>query len=98
MLYPYPAHVFFSHAELVVAQQEGPDFLADFVLDPPVVNQPQQLQLLVVLQGEEGPPLAGLSKESVGFAALSWPSLALQGQLHLAVLLVLAPQVSAESP
>lgn len=46
----YLTHVLLAHAKLVVAQQERPHLLPDVVLHSSVVHQPQQLQLLVVLQ------------------------------------------------
>lgn len=47
---PYLLHLFLAHAKLVVAKQKGPDVLTDLVLHAPVVNLPEQLQLLVVLR------------------------------------------------
>lgn len=48
----YLAHVFLAHAEPVVSQQERPHLLPDVVLHSTVINQPQQLQLLIVLHTE----------------------------------------------
>lgn len=45
----YLAHIFLAHSKLVVAQQERPDLLPDFVLNATIINQPEQLQLLIVL-------------------------------------------------
>lgn len=50
---PYLAHVLLGHAELVVTQQERPHLLPDVVLHAAVINQPQQLQLLVVLRAAD---------------------------------------------
>lgn len=40
------------HPKLVMAQKEGPDSLPDLVLDPAVIDQPQQLLVLVTLREE----------------------------------------------
>lgn len=48
----YLAHVLLAHAKLVVTQQEGPDFLPDVMLYTSIIHQPQQLQLLIVLERE----------------------------------------------
>lgn len=45
----YLTHLLFAHAKLVVSQKERPHLLSDFVLHSTVINQPEQLQLLVVL-------------------------------------------------
>lgn len=45
----YLAHVLFAHAKLVVPQEERPDLLSDVMLHSTIVNQPEQLQLLIVL-------------------------------------------------
>lgn len=37
------------HPKLIMAQKEGPDSLPDLVLDPTIVDQPQQLLVLVTL-------------------------------------------------
>lgn len=39
----------FRHPKLIMAQKEGPHSLPDLVLDPTVVDQPQQLLVLVTL-------------------------------------------------
>lgn len=48
----YLSHVFLVHPELVVAQQKRPHLLSDLMLHPSIVNQPQQLQLLIILARE----------------------------------------------
>lgn len=39
----------FCHPKLIMAQKEGPDSLPDLMLDPTVVDQPQQLLVLITL-------------------------------------------------
>ncbi len=45
----YLSHVFLVHPKLVVAKQKWPHLLSDLMLHPSIVNQPQQLQLLIIL-------------------------------------------------
>lgn len=45
----YLAHVLLAHPKLIVSQQEGPNLLPDLMLYSSIINQPEQLQLLVVL-------------------------------------------------
>lgn len=40
------------HPKLIMTQKEGPDSLPDLVLDPAIVDQPQQLLVLVTLWEE----------------------------------------------
>lgn len=47
----YLRHVFFSHAKLIMAQQKRPHLFPDLMLHTAIINQPQKLQLLVVLRG-----------------------------------------------
>lgn len=48
----YLSHIFFVHPKLVVSQQKRPHLFSDLMLHPSIINQPQQLQLLIVLARE----------------------------------------------
>lgn len=65
----------FCHPKLIVAQEEGPDSLPDLVLDPTVVDQPQQLLVLIALW--EGSKSACTNSRdcspSAGSASPAWP-------------------------
>lgn len=50
----YLAHVLLAHPKLIVSQQERPDLLPDVMLHSTIVNQPQQLQLFIVLHTHTG--------------------------------------------
>lgn len=65
----------FCHPKLIVAQEEGPDSLPDLMLDPTVVDQPQQLLVLIALW--EGSKSACTNSRdcspSAGSASPAWP-------------------------